>query len=352
MATIFERFMDSVNHHETHPVPVVGWDNAVPITRLAGIKAERYYRDAEMKMAVQKMVLDEFAPIRWVPGFHADYGVVIEPSAFGCPIEWFEDDSPYAHPMLETLDQVDQLRVPNPDKDGLMPEALSQYRYMWDHIERQYIDEYGYLQGFTLCLGPLELAGSLRGYGPLMLDFYDHPEKLHKLLEITTEAAIVWLHAQERVNGKASFVVLIDHLPGNISLEIAREFAFPYFRKIFEEFPSAIHLYHNEGRSDHYIEFIPKFGAHVFHCGNLDLGRTKSTIGDQVCIMGNLDANKILLPGTPEEVRKACLEKLRIAAPRGGYLLCTGGAMAPGTPKENLWAMIRASLDYEEERTI
>ena len=231
-----------------------------------------------------------------------------------------------------------------------MPEALAQYRYMWEHIEPRYVDEYGYLQGFALCLGPLELAASLRGYGSIMLDFYDQPEKLHRLLEITTEAAIKWLHAQEKVNGQARFIIMVDHLPGNISVPMAQEFAFPYFKQVFDEFPSAIRLYHNEGQSKHYLEFIPKFAGQIFHCGNVDLEKAKNIIGDQVCLMGNLNANEILLTGSPEEVKKVCIEKLRIAAPGGGYLLCTGGAMAPGTPKENLWAMVQASLEYETER--
>ena len=350
MPTIYENFLDAIQHKETHPVPVVGWDNAVPITRLAGILAKDYYRNPEVKMMIQKQVLDEFAPIRWVPGFHADYGVVIEPSAFGCRIKWFEDDSPYAYPLLETLDRVDRLRPPDPHQDGLMPEALDQYRYMWQHINPRYIHEYGYLRGFALTLGPLETAASLRGYGNLMLDLYDHPQEIKKLLEIITEGLLRWLRAQQEVNGELSFLILVDHVPGNISLAAAREFAFPYFKVIFDEFPGAIHLYHNEGRSDHYLPEIPEFGAHVFHCGKVTLAKAKSQIGDRVCLMGNLDANEILLPGTPEVVKNQCREKLQIAAHGGGYLLCTGGAMAPGTPRKNIWAMVEASLEFEHER--
>lgn len=350
MYTIYQRFLDAVQHKETQPVPVVGWDNAVPITRLAGIKAKDYYRDPVMKMAIQKKVLDEFPQIRWVPGFHADYGVVIEPSAFGCPIKWFEDDSPYAYPMLENLDQINHMHAPDPSKDGLMPEALDQYRYMWKNIDPHYIDEYGYLRGFALTLGPLETAASLRGYGKLMTDLYDNPQEIKQLLDIITEGLLRWLRAQQSVNGEISFLILVDHVPGNISLSLAQEFAFPYFKIIFDEFPKAIHLYHNEGHSDHYLSAIPEFGAHVFHCGKVNLAKAKNQIGNRVCLMGNLDANEILLNGTPEEVKNISKEKLQIASHGGGYLLCTGGAMAPGTPKENIWAMVDASLEFEDER--
>ena len=350
MATVFERFLASIHHQETHPVPVVGWDNAVPITRLAGIPAKDYYRDAAVKLAIQKQVLDEFPSIRWVPGFHADYGVVIEASAFGCPVQWFDDDSPYAHSILTSLADIDKLTVPDPERDGLGPEALSQYRYFWDHVDRHYVDEYGYLDGFALSMGPLEIIASLRGHEGLFLDMYDDPVRLNRLLEIVTEYVLRWVRAQERINGKCKLLILVDHMPGNISVDCFEKYAFPYFKYIFDQFPDAIHLYHNEGASMHYISRIPDFGAQVFHCGKVDLVKAKQTIGNRVCLMGNLDAPADLLFSKPERVTQLCLEMLRVAAPGGGYLLCTGGAMAPGTPRENLTAMVQAVSEYELER--
>lgn len=348
--TVFERFLAAINHQETSPVPIVGWDNAVPITRMAGIKAKDYYRNPEVKFLTQKRTIDQFPQIRWVPGFHADFGVVVEPSAFGCEIEWFEDDSPYAFPTIKDINKIDELKIPDPYADGLMPEALANYKYFWEHLDHKYIDEYGYLDGFALTLGPLETAASLRGYGNLLIDLHDSPAQVHKLLEKIVIGLIRWLKAQEKVNGELKILILVDHLPGNISLKHSKEFAFPYFKQIFDEFPSAIHIYHNEGKSDHYVSCIPDFGAQVFHCGKVDLEHSKNLVGNRLCFMGNIDANEILLPGTPELVKQVCLEKLRIAAPGGGYLLCTGGAMAPGTTEENIWAMVKASEDYEHEK--
>ncbi len=350
MTTVFERFLASIHHQETHPVPVVGWDNAVPITRLAGILAKDYYRDAAVKMAIQKKVLDEFPEIRWVPGFHADYGVVIEASSFGCPVQWMEDDSPYAHPVLTSLADIDKLAIPDPARDGLMPEALGQYRYFWDHIDRRYVDEYGYLDGFALSMGPLEIVSSLRGHEGLFLDMYDDPVRLERLLEMVTEYILRWLRAQEKFNGPCKFLILVDHMPGSISLDSFERYAFPYFKHIFGQFPNAVHLYHNEGASMHYLSRIPDFGAHVFHCGKVNLAKAKKLIGDRVCLMGNLHAPTDLLTSKPERVTELCLEMLRIAAPNGGYLLCTGGAMAPGTPRDSLRAMISAAESYESER--
>lgn len=347
--TIFDRFLSVINHQESYPVPVSGWDNAIPITRMAKLKAKNYYRDANVKFLTQKMVLDQFPQIRWVPGFHADYGTIIEASALGCHIEWFEDEAPHAHPCLNSIHDVSKIRLPDPMKDGLMPEALDQLKYIWQQIEPKYIEEYGYLEGFALCLGPMEIAGHMCGYEKLFLELFDHPKSVHKLLEIITDCVLLWLKAQEEVNGKISFLIMIDHLPANLSLQMFDEFCFPYFKNIFDQYPDAIRLYHNEGKSDHYLTKIPEFGANVFHCGFIDLPKAKNLIGDQLCFMGNLDANNILLNGTPLEVKQKCIDLLKTAAPGGGYILCTGGAMAPETPEENILSMVEASLDYERQ---
>jgi uroporphyrinogen-III decarboxylase len=59
--------------------------------------------------------------------------------------------------------------------------------------------------------------------------------------------------------------------------------------------------------------------------------------------------------GTPAQVRAwahACLDK---AAPEGGMILSFGGGVSPGTPPENIDAMLKAARDWtknsDEERT-
>jgi len=56
--------------------------------------------------------------------------------------------------------------------------------------------------------------------------------------------------------------------------------------------------------------------------------------------MGNLDPVNLLLKGTLQQVLAECKRCISIAAPGGGYLLSSAGGLAPGTPMENLKAMI------------
>jgi len=57
-------------------------------------------------------------------------------------------------------------------------------------------------------------------------------------------------------------------------------------------------------------------------------------------IMGNVHPLRILLEGKPDDVVKACRENIDRFAGDGGYILCSGGGLSPGTPIENVKAMV------------
>ncbi len=343
MITQLERVLAAVRHQEKDGVPVVLWDNAPPVTRLYGVRERDYHHNPEIKLQTQLRAITDFPDAMWVPGIYADFGTVTAGSILGCEVIWFDDNSPHAAPALQSVRDIDHLRPKNIRTEGLTAVALDQLRYFWKHLDPKLIEDYGYLDGVAISIGPIEAAAQLRGYGDFLTDLYDHPKEIHQLLTIATETVIEWLRAQEEVNGRLKRLILPEHFPGNLSLTHFEEFCFPYLKQIFEAFAYApIRIYHNEGRTNHMFHRIPDFGANVFHCGLVDLRRAKEVIGSQVCLMGNVSATTVLWTGTPDDVTKACQDCLSVAAPGGGYLLTCGGAFAPGTPKENLRAMVDA----------
>lgn len=336
-----ELFFQTARHQQVDQVPLVLWDNAVPITRLMKVKAIDYYRNAEIKFRVQLDLINRFSDIRWIPGIWPDYGVITEASAFGCPLKWYEDDTPHAHPVLNNIKEVDQLKPIDPKKSGLMPEALEQYKYFWQNTPEELIEEYGYLEGLAFTMGPMEISAMIRGYNEFPIDLIENPDYCHKLISCVTDGLIEWIYEQQKVNGKIKLLIMPEHYPTQISLEMFEEFVFPYLNKIYSEFADAIIIYHNEGRADHYFARLKDLPIDVFHCGKLDLTRAKEVSQNKVAFLGNLDANSILLRGTQEEVKKAALEKLE-SMKGHAYILSAAGSMAPGTPAENLLALKEA----------
>jgi hypothetical protein len=83
--------------------------------------------------------------------------------------------------------------------------------------------------------------------------------------------------------------------------------------------------------------------------GTADLREALRLLGKRVFIKGNLDPVHTMLRGTPEEVRRAALERLRVAAPGGGYILSTACSVPPAAPVANLMALREAVEEYVRE---
>ena len=227
-----------------------------------------------------------------------------------------------------------------------MPQALKEYSYMLSRLERKWIERFPYLDGSAWVMGPLEVANFIVGPERLFVAFYDCPQVVHRLLTRVTEGLIEWLKALGAVCGELKLICMVEHTPGQISANHTEEFFLPYAREIFENFPKAIHLYHNEDHLQHAMHLLPKLGAQIWHCGPWDLQAMRSSVGPEMILMGNIHPLKTLLEGKVQEVEEACRASLEIGRDIGGFLLSSGGGMAPGTPISNVEAMIRIGVSF------
>ena len=91
--------------------------------------------------------------------------------------------------------QVDNLLVPRPDQDGLMPFVLHWYKWVQSVLEERNMSV-----KMVAARGPLALAAHLREQ-PNFDGSEDGAHNTKKLLEITTTTVIEWLKAQAEVLG-------------------------------------------------------------------------------------------------------------------------------------------------------
>lgn len=339
--SVLENFVSAVRHKSSKQVPVVIYTRGAFLPKYVGVNPREYFQNMEVQLKAQLSFQKEFPETMLWPGFMPDFGLTVEASAFGSEIIWgHKDDPPFVKPAFNIRDIV-HIRGINPEKDGSMPKLLKGYQYLWKNLDKTYIEDFGYLDGFAYIVGPIETAGLVLGYDGLFLAFYDFPDLIHKLLSIISDSLILFLKAQERINGRLKRIHVTDHVPTSTSTSHFEEFCFPYLSKIFKEFPSAIKLYHNEGNITRILSRMDDLGADIFHFG-VDISEAKRTIGDKVCLMGNLHPVNLLLKGTPQQILQECKRCIKIGAPGGGYLLSTAGGLAPGTPKENVETMVKS----------
>lgn len=297
-----------------------------------------YYFDVDEKLRVQLRLKELLPDALVLPGVFPDFGVIIEVSAFGGRIQWFEKGAPYIGEAIRDTREVDALRPPRPGLDGLMPLVLAQREAMRRKLAAQGRE----MERWAMAMGPAEVAGLLMGYERFYLAMYDDPKRLAALMRLVTDFLIAWLRKQDAVVGGAEAVCVADHVVSQVPPALAAEFVLPYEKAIFAEFPDAVRIYHNEGRhSDEHVAMVLDFGADVWHFGSdaHPLADLLGKVGDRMVLFGGLDPHGIIRTGRPRDVRAATRAAMAAAAGRR-ILLSTGTGTTPDTPLANLRAMV------------
>jgi uroporphyrinogen decarboxylase len=301
-----------------------------------------YYFDVELKLYLQ-LTLKRLLPGALIlPGVFPDLGVVVEASAFGGQMSWFENGAPYIYPVLRDLRAVDSLKMPPVGLAGLMPLALAQREVMSRKLGEKGIE----MERWASSMGPAEVCGLLLGYDKYYLALYDDPERLSKLMGMVTEMIISWLRKQEAEYGGIEVLCIGDHVPHQVHPAHMKEFILPCMRAIFSSFPGAVRIYHNEGfHSDEHIGAVLDFGAEVWHFGSdvHPLADLYAKVKDRIIPFGGVNPHGAMRHGTPEEVRAETREVLRTSKGRK-LLLSTGTGTTPETSLENQRAMVASAL--------
>ena len=128
-----------------------------------------------------------------------------------------------------------------------------------------------------------------------------------------------------------------------------REFIYPHLVRIFDHFKGLVRIYHNDTPCRHLYGSLAEAHFDVFNFSHkVDIGEVKSIMGDKVALMGNVAPLELGARGTPQEVYQAAHECLVKAAHGGGLILSFGGGVSPGTPPENVDALLKAASDWSQ----
>lgn len=311
-----------------------------------GVDTIDYYGDRETWLRCQDRVRGDFPGLLLLPGDWVEFGMASEPSSFGCPVHFFHEQTVGIGHLITSADDLpllDGLAVPDPERDGLMPLALSRIRSL-----RGPLAERGRRMRIVASRGPLNIAGFLMTIPEFCVAVKTDPERIHTLLDKTTELVIRWLEAQARAAGDVGGILVLDDICGFFSREEYLEFAHPRLKRIFDHFSLPVKLFHNDNFGNGYTTFpyIADLGVNIFNFSHLaDLGEAARQLGPGVGILGTLPPLDLLTRGDPTAVRAAA-KTLLDSRPEGCRLmLSAGGGASPGMPGENLAAMLEALED-------
>lgn len=311
-----------------------------------GISANDYYGSPEIMLKSQLEVYHRFGRTTTIT---PEMSLAPEASALGAEINWSEDGTAWVEPFIETEADVDALQLPDLKDAGYMSKIFEYYAYMQAHIDNN----------IPITLGaansPFTIAALVRGTSEFIGDLVLAPEFAGKLLRKVTDLVLLYLREQQRIASPDSFkrILLFDDLSGFVNLDLFRQYVLPIYNEIYSTFPQCQRWYHNDSDATHILEGIAEAGIQVFHYGyQVDPAFAKKTIGDSVCLMGNVTPLEVLRNGTPAAVEKAVQEVIAASGKDGGLIVAAGGYIDEGTPVENIEAMIQACATHGKQADI
>jgi hypothetical protein len=149
----------------------------------------------------------------------------------------------------------------------------------------------------------------------------------------------------------AHFTSLGDSSSGAdaVSPSMFAKFARPYQERLVEDLAAdgiftVIHVCGNTSSIVGQFAEYPWCGFELDY--KTDAARAKATAGAGHVLFGNIDPSGIIGRGTVEQVRAAAGELIRIWKSGGRFILNSGCAIPPGTPLENIHALVRAAHEF------
>jgi uroporphyrinogen-III decarboxylase len=301
-----------------------------------------------------------------------DYMFVEDAHSFGAEIVFPVDDGPWvARPhALEKNDNLDDLRRLDVLETGFYPQMIRWYREM-KSIASDY--EVRFADGACVSasdyvlpagagtIGLLTLATDLCGVENLSVAFYERPDWVHEMLDILLEKSIEWMDkAIELGNGRTCFcsdvreqtVFIGDDALAQMSRKLVEQFARPRHKKLADYYHARGFRVeaHNCGKADHLLDYwYDEIGIDRYYGISYltDKRKLAALMGGKIPLVGGV-STQLLSEGTPQEVTEHCREAIELLAPQcaGGFVLMDGHNVAPGTPVENLNAMMAAAERY------
>jgi uroporphyrinogen decarboxylase len=311
---------------------------------LAGLPLSTYCTDARRMAEVQLAAWERVGQDIIFPD--ADNYYLAE--AFGCRSRLEADNFPsLERPALERPEQVFDLEVPNPERDGRMPVYLE--------ATRRIAEQAGEAAAIRVPgTGPFAVAAYLIGVQAFLYEIamveqevdLTHAAALERMLDLAAEAVTRFGLAQ--LQAGAHVLQCGDSLASGsmISPRTFRRFVLPRHQRIFAAWKAAgaMTALHVCGNNTNMLELLADTGADIVAIDSaVDLALAKRRIGGRVTLIGNLDPVALVLQGSADQVEAAARDCLAAASHGGGYVLGTGCEVPPRSPLENVRAIVRAA---------
>jgi uroporphyrinogen-III decarboxylase len=307
------------------------------LPKWAGMSILDYFSNDALWLKANLKAIKTFPDVMFLPGFWSEYGMCTEPSAFGSRCVFPENEFPHAHKILRSSSEIDDLPIPNPKTDGLLPFMLKRLKMAQSKIE-----DAGHKIRFAVARGPLNIASYLMGSTEFLTTMMIEPDKATLLMQKITAFLQDWLFLQMETIPTIDGILLLDDIIGFIGEDEFKTFGLPYFIDLFSGDVSVKFL-HNDAPCEISAPYLPEIGVNLFNMGfDPSLKELKKVTKNQVTMLGNIPPRDVLAKGSPDDIRKAVQKLMDDLGDPSRVIFSCGGGMPPDVSTKNINTFIDA----------
>ena len=302
-----------------------------------GISILDYFTDNEKWFAAHRAACDSFADVAFLPGFWAEYGMCTEPSAFGARCSFPENEFPYAYPMIRRIEEIDDLKKPDPRKDGLLPFVLKRMEWAAPRMEA-----IGHAHRFSVSRGPLNIASFLMGTTEFLVAMKTDADRIHRLIDLIADFLEDWHALQRSLHPTIDGIMVLDDVVGFIGEADFMEFAFPALKRLFAP-DASVKLFHNDADCLSSVSHYSDAGINLYNPGiQLGMAEIRERAGGRLALLGGIPPRDTLAAAPAEEVAAAVRRQLAEFKPGSKVVHSCAGGMPPGVASGNIAAFLNA----------
>ena len=253
----------------------------------------------------------------------------------GLNLEYAAGDGPLIHNPIQNAVDVEALRPVDPRTDlGFVLEAL---RLVARDLAGQ-IPLIGFSGApFTLASYMLE-GGATRSFLKTKGLMYSDPPTWHRLLEKLSRSVTDYLVAQ--VDAGAQAIQLFDSWVGCLSPDDYAEFVLPHSQRVLQAVAeTGVPVIHFGTDTATLLPLMRRAGGDVFGLDwRIPLDQGWAQLGQGVAVQGNLDPAALFAPRP--ELQRRVRAVLQRAGGRPGHIFNLGHGILPGTPVDNVKAVV------------
>ncbi|MCE5312052.1 MAG: uroporphyrinogen decarboxylase family protein [Nitrospiraceae bacterium] len=303
---------------------------------LSGMPVDEYLTSGDALASCQLAALGRY-------GHHAVFSVMdvcVEAEAMGAKTVHHPNNYPCIEQYVSSEDAINSSRVPNPLKDGRMPEMLKAISIM-----RRETKEETLVVGCVM--GPMTLAMQYVGVQEALFMAVEHPLLFEKLLDHVTDVIIEFGRAQ--IDAGAHLPIIFDpsSSPEVIPPQFFREIVLQRLKRIssaFKQGGAVANWLHIAGKTLPILPHYPDAGIDMANCDYCIEPAMVRRFLPGICLDGNIKPLSFV-EDSSEDIYKESVRLVKSFAGQGGFVLSSGCEIPPESRPENIEAMVKAAKE-------